>query len=474
MSRKKKHNSRRKITANSHGNTRSFGRGGNFSGFGFPSSISQNTTYNVSEQAGYPAVVGFDQLWLMSTKSPLGKAGIHRIVNKCWQTNPTITDGVNDGKRDLTDFEKGVEILETDHKLFTRLKGADWRQRVGRYSVILAIIKEQDGDASDKPIKKVNGIEALIKLVPKFESEVDVTDVSTISDISDPDYGNPIHFNLRENVLGDRNPITQTQIVLHPSRVITYAEGADDGSIFGIPALEAGFNDLINLESIGASAQITLKKNAQQRIIASIKDNQVATAISDPDSPQFKAFSQNMDDFDKGVKNSLVLYGMDVHTLNTTLADPTNPFTIALTSFAASIETPVSELVGLQMNEQASASNSKSFNKTAKSRRENFINPEIIMNTLNYLIDVGVLSKPTDEIIITWDDLDEDTQGEKLDNANKMEDINKKRFEAGRAEPLFSDEEVRTAAGHEPEQQGDVDPFTEKDGDNDGLPPLEN
>ena len=51
-----------------------------------------------------------------------------------------------------------------------------------------------------------------------------------------------------------------------------------------------------------------------------------------------------------------------------------------------------------------------------------------------------------------------------------MEDINKKRFESGRAEPLFSDEEVRVAAGHEPEQKGDTEPFTEGD---DKLPELD-
>jgi len=85
------------MAANSHSDPRSFGRGGNFSGFGFPSSVSQNTTYNVSAQAGWPDVVGFSQLWQMSTKSPIAKAGIHKIVNKCWQTHPTITDGENDG-----------------------------------------------------------------------------------------------------------------------------------------------------------------------------------------------------------------------------------------------------------------------------------------------------------------------------------------------------------------------------------------
>ena len=177
-----------------------------------------------------------------------------------------------------------------------------------------------------------------------------------------------------------------------------------------------------------------------------------------------------MDDFDKGVKNSLVLYGMDVHTLNTTLADPTNPFTIALTSFCASISTPVSELVGLQMNEQASASNSAAFNKTAKSRRENFVNPEIIMKTLDYLINVGVLSKPTNEIIITWDDLDEDTPSEKLGTAGKMMEINKKNYDAGRGPQVFSSEEIRKAAGYEADSDDELEEFSE---DNDELTPMD-
>jgi len=459
----------RAIAANSHGNTRSFGRGGNFSGFGFPVSTSQNTTYNVAAQAGYPDVVDFGQLWLMATKNPIGKAGIHRIVNKCWQTHPTITDGENDGKRDLTEFERDFEILDTKHKFFTRLKGCDWRQRVGRYSAMLAIIMEQEPGATNEPITKVKGIDALIKLVPKFESEVDTTDVSTISDINSPEYGEPTHFNLREGVFGDRNPITNNQVQLHPSRVITYAEGADDGSIFGIPALEAGFNNLINLESIGASAAITMKKNAQQRVITSIKDNQVATTIADPKSDAFKAFSQNMDDFDKGVKNSLVLYGMEVHTLNTTLADPSNPFTIETTAFAASVETPASELFGLQMNEQASSSNRATFNETAKSRRENFINPEMILHTLNYLIDVGVLSAPTNEIVITWDDLNVDTPAEKINIVKSMEETNKLRFDSGRGEPLFSDELMFQVSPFDKDQMSDAKPFTEKD----DLPPLE-
>lgn len=468
MAKRKRNTKRNEITANSHNSSRSFGRGGR-GGYGFPTSISQNTTYNVAEQAGYPNVVGFDQLWLMATKSPIGTAGIHRLVDKCWQTHPVITDGENDGERELTQFEKDLNILINKHKLFTRIKGADWRQRVGRYSAILPIIKEQEPNSSDQEVKHVKGIEALIKLMPKFESEIDVTDVSTNSDINSESYGEPTHFNLREGVVGDRNPIDNKEIQLHPSRVITYAEGADDGSIFGIPTLEAGFNNLINLESIGASAAITMKKNAQQRVITSINDNQVASALGNKDSDAYKSFSQNMDDFDKGVKNSLVLYGMDVHTLNTTLADPTNPFTIELTAFAASVKTPVSELVGLQMNEQASSSNRATFNETAKSRRENFINPEMIMKTLEYLIDVGVMAAPTDEIIITWDDLNEDTPSEKLDTANKMEDINKKRFESGRGEALFSDGEIRKAAGFDADSDEDIEDFKETD---DGLPAL--
>lgn len=420
-----------------------------------------NSNIDYWDAAGYPKKLNFSMLWNMQDRFGIAHAGIHKIVNKCWQSSPIITDGENDGERELTKFEQDIKILIDKHDLFSRLKGVDWRQRVGRYAAILPIIKEISPGKSDEEITKVIGIQALVKLVPKFESEVDVTDSGTNTDITSIDYGMPSSYNLREDVTGDRNPITNQQIKLHPSRVFIFAEGADDGSIFGIPANEAGFNALMDLEIICASGQTGIRKNAKQRFISSIKDGQVANALKD--TTLKAAYDKNVDEFNRGDSPNLTVYGMDITTLQSSLADPTNAFTNSLNVYAASIETPASELVGVQMNKQASIGNETAFNETAASRRTNYLTPSIIA-FLKYFIKIGVVSAPNNEILITWEDLQEDSPSEKLDLSVKMTTINKNAFDSGRSE-IFTIEEVRKIAGHEAKPEGDLLEFTEIDDD---------
>lgn len=462
----KKQRRARKLRANSHNEGFSGNSRGSIFGYHLTGTYhNSNTNVDYWDSAGYPKLLNFGDHWNIQSRFGIAHAGIHKIVDKCWQSNPIITDGKNDGKRDSTPFEQDLNILIEKHALFARLKGVDWRQRVGRYAVILPIIKEQSPGETFEPIKKVNSIEALIKLVPKFESQVDVTDVGTNTDINSEDYGMPSHYNLREEVFGDRNPIDNKQVKLDPSRVFAVAEGADDGGIFGIPANEAGFNALIDLEIICASGQTALRKNAKQRFITSIKDNQVASALKDEKLK--KEYDQNVDNFNRGDAPNLTVYGMDIHTLQSTLADPTAPFTNSLNVYAASVNTPASEIIGVQMNKQASAGNEMAFNETATSRRENFITPAIIIAFLNYLINIGVVNEPSEEIIVTWLPLQEDSPSQMLELTDKMANINEKAWKTGRGEPIFSDIEMRLAAGHEAEKPDDLEEFTDDEDDDD-------
>lgn len=428
---------------------------------------------DVWEVAGYPDIVDFDKHWNMQARFGIAKAGIHDLPNKCWQSHPVITDGEFDGKREQTAFEKDVETLVKKYDFFARLKGMDWRNRIGRYSGIIPIVKES-GENLDPatPSTKIGGIEALIKLVPVPESQISVTDVQTVSDLSSEDYGMPQHYNFRQNVSGDRNPVDNSQFELHPSRVFVFAEGADDGSIFGIPANEAGYNALMDLEKICASGAEGLFKNAKQRTVVNVKDSQVANVIGN-DPEKAKEWKKTANDFASGFDTMLTTYGMDVHQLQATLADPTNPFTNSLNVYAASIDEPASEIIGVQMNKQASTGNATAFTNTAESRRENTLSPMIIA-ILEYFIKRGIINAPSDEIIVTWDSLTEPTVGEKLDNSKKMSEVNKQAFDTGRGEAIFTEEEIRKGLVFEEKPDEDAEMFGEDDdddnkGDGDGT-----
>ena len=232
--------------------------------------------------AGYPQIVNFDMHWHMQARFGIAKAGIHLLPNKCWQTHPKITDGeAGEDNRQQTPFEKDVDILINKFDLFARLKGLDWRGRIGRYSGIIPIVKENTANPSpEAPSTQIKGIEALIKLVPVPESQLDITSVNTVGDLMSENFGNPEYYLFRNNVAGDRNPDDNTDIKLDPSRVFVFAEGADDGSIFGIPVNEAGYNSLLDLEKICVSGSEGLFKNAKQRTVINVKDSQVANVLA--------------------------------------------------------------------------------------------------------------------------------------------------------------------------------------------------
>ena len=67
------------------------------------------------------------------------------------------------------------------------------------------------------------------------------------------------------------------------------------------------------------------------------------------------------------------------------------------------------------------------------------------------LTNLGTI-KPISEFTVVWDDLNESTQVEKLEQAEKMSVINDKATSTGA--PIFDDNEIRTAAGYEPASQG--------------------
>ena len=65
---------------------------------------------------------------------------------------------------------------------------------------------------------------------------------------------------------------------------------------------------------------------------------------------------------------------------------------------------------------------------------------------------------PSAEYEVVWDDLLARSEEDKLTNADKMASINEKLFKSGNSQ-AFSSEEIREAAGHEPEEL--PDPGTE-------------
>ncbi|MFO3764046.1 DUF1073 domain-containing protein, partial [Providencia rettgeri] len=116
-----------------------------------------------------------------------------------------------------------------------------------------------------------------------------------------------------------------------------------------------------------------------------------------------------------------------------------------LQTAAAALDIPSKILVGMQTGERASTEDQKYFNSRCQSRRESELSFEI-EDFIDHLTRIKVLD-PIAEKTVIWDDLNEQSATEKLDSAEKMSRINQASLAIG--EPVFTVEEIRTAAGYE-------------------------
>lgn len=394
-----------------------------------------DTKRDVWTVAGYPEKISYNMFWNMQARFGIAKAGIDKLADKCFQTNPIISDGEYDGKRALTPFEKDLAILIEEHDFLVRYKELYRRNRIGRYAGMVPIVTEINGDAkAQDQASKSRGIKSLLKIDVFGEDEVSVENISTNSNIFSADYGMPTHYNLRNNVAGDRNPIGNADIELHPSRVFILAEGATGGGIFGVPALEAGYNDLLDMVKTLVAGSEGNYKNSKQRLVHNINDSQVAGVMAN-DSKAKAAWEQSNADFASGFDSSLVTYGITTQSLQAMISDPTPAFTNSLNSFAASVGLPASEVIGVQMNKQASEGNATALNELAESVRENTHTP-YLKKCLMYYVDRGIIAKPTNKILVEWESLSEPTFGEKVENMKKLAETAKILTDAGR-DPSF-------------------------------------
>ena len=103
----------------------------------------------------------------------------------------------------------------------------------------------------DTEVGQLSGVESLVNLQPMDESQLEVNQVDT--DQRSENFGEPIYYQFDSTAVGNRNELLGKTFKIHPSRVIIAAEGADDGSIYGVSSLEAVYNDLMDLRKISGA-----------------------------------------------------------------------------------------------------------------------------------------------------------------------------------------------------------------------------
>jgi len=414
---------------------------------------------------GYPQYPDFDTYYSMYQRNGIARAGVIRHVEKTWQTFPAILE--SDEQHDPTKWELDLEAMFERLDFFKMLKGADERNRVGQYAGLVFIFA--DGKEPHEPVDRVpGGLNGLVKIIPAFQSQLEPS--AYVSDPRSPRYGEPETYSFNESEIGDRSTDNPGRVLtLHHTRVHIWAEGADDGSIFGTPALKAGLNALLTMEKIVGAGGEGFWKTARAPMQMNVDPQANLQSLAAMMGVEVDGIPDKLDeilrDFYSGADKSLLLQGIDSKPLSISLPSPREFFNVALEEFAASLPCPLPILMGHQTGDRASQEDSNEWNSTIMARRETLAKPEI-RRIIRYLMDVGVIRERA--FVVDWDDLTAPSQEDKLALADKMADINQKML--GRGDAVFSADEMREVVGYEPnEADGDFDEEDDFDPEADEL-----
>lgn len=354
---------------------------------------------------GYPEKLTFNHFKLAYQRIGVARGICVMPVDETWSQQVRITD--DEDADDESAFELAVKKLDRRLRsgLFRAMKGADERQRVGRYAGLLVVIA--DGKQLDQPI----GTGEVVELKPFFEDQLKPIDWN--KNQQSVDFGQPVMYQLHEETI-DGEPSRQPSI--HHSRLIMWAEGSDDGTIYGKSCLEPIYNTIITLDKLEGAGGTGFWRNARGAQAITFEGNSIQVVQQMLGAKTPAEIPEKLSEAVKGIGQDfeavLALMNAKRETIAIALDDP-EPFArVCWDNIAAGTRYPETIIRGHQTGERASTSDQEQAAKTTTARRNNFVSP-MIRKVINKLIDVEALPKAEFEVV--WPSMFEPSLSGKID-----------------------------------------------------------
>lgn len=407
------------------------------------------------DEFGYPEQVEFDGYYRAYERNAVAHAAVHNLLDSCWVDSPTIIDG-EEGKEstETTPWEKQVTKLLK--RLWPKIKDADRRNLVGRYSALLIQLKDGGDwkDAVNVATVKALGDKAVVRLIPAWESQV--VPGTYVTDMQSDRYGQPEFYYFNEQPVGDDKtygPMRSVQV--HPDRIIIICEGSEDENMLsGVPFLRAGYNKLLDLEKIsGGSAEGFLKNASRQLSMEFDSTTQIDELVKQATAAGYGTLAEAMNDkvqkLNRGTDAAIAMQAGKVGVLSVAAADPSPSWTVAANEFSASIQSPFTMQFGQQTGRLASDEDKTAWAKRCNGRRWGH-QTALVTVIIERFWSFGVITPPkSGEVTLVWSDLLAPSEKEKIANMQAMATVAKDTQQAF-GTPAVDENEVRTVGELEP------------------------
>lgn len=406
-----------------------------------------STKHDHYKDYGWPTDVTFDMLYAMYRRNGIAKAAVHKIASRTWETLPTFWENYQPTE---SASEKVVQAHLEKIRAFQAMYETSKRASVGGYAG--AILRLADNREFRDPVDTVpGGIEGLVEIVPAWRGQLRVS--KWVTDPESIDYGKPAMYAFRESGVGSNHQSDEYTKIrafdVHPDRVLLWSE---DGTVFAHSMLEAGYNDLMDLEKIKGAGGEGFWRNAKASpvIEADAESNlaDIAKSMGVSQDEVMDKMNDQVEQFQTGFDKLLFLQGMKAQNTSITLNSPKEFFQTSVQSFAASVEMPFRVLVGNETGERASTEDDRTFSKACMSRR-NWVETPMLKQFVERMVSFGVF--PQAQWYIGWQSLLNTSPEERMNRAKSMATVN--RMVAGTGEnvsPVFPVDEIREEAGYKP------------------------
>lgn len=399
---------------------------------------------------GWKEKIEFQDLYNAYKRGGLAFGAVTKLIGKCWGTMPWIIEGEEQqDATKLTAWEQGLQALLPED-IWAKFEEADKRRLVGRYSAL--ILRVRDGKKLKEPVR---GRYGLADVIPVWANSLKVSEWHM--DSSQENYGTPKMWQYTAELENG----TKTLEDVHPDRVFILGDFSRDAIGF----LEPAYNAFTNIEKVEGGSGESFLKNAARQVVTSfdkeIDLNGIATMYGVTIEQLQEKFNEAARALNQGIDSMLITQGATTTAIQSTITDPSPTYSVNLQTVSAALDIPSKILVGMQTGERASTEDQKYWDARCQSRRERELTPDI-RRFLKKLDGLKIIQlKPV--YTVMWEDLTESTVEQKLDNASKLADINQKSVSG----TVFSDNEIRNAAGYEatdiPEPMPEGDPTDDGD-----------
>lgn len=347
-----------------------------------------NTTMGFNGKRDYYTLFGYKQtidskdLLFKFHRQGIAKRIVSSYPDTTW-SDPPIVQSTDEN------WNKAWNDLKVQKNLYSAISRADKLAGVGAFSVLF--IGYDDGLNTVEPLPFEKGKQNPRKILYFQPYRQDAVQIDSLfDDPTDARYMTPKIYKIKPNMdqelgIGAVKLPTVKEIYVHADRVLHIAQNTLENSYVGSPILLSVFNLLDDLLKVsgGSSEMYWLAANRGMQV------NVDKETDLDPEDEQ--ALTDEIEEYQHGLRRFMRTRGVDVKNLGSDVADPRGVFNILLSEIASATGIPQRVLVGAEAGQLASAQDRANWSDRVLEYRKMYAEPSIIWPLISKLTHAGVL-----------------------------------------------------------------------------------